>query len=552
MQAPVLVLNTNTKRETGKKAQTGNITAAKAVSDLVRTCLGPRAMLKMVLDAMGGIVLTNDGNAILREIDVAHPAAKSMIEISRSQDENVGDGTTSVIILAGEVLQMAEPWLDKGIHPQQIIGGFAKALDDTIELLNKLSINVDVNNRKEMLDIIATCIGTKFVARWNDLMCNLALDAVQTVVIDEEGRKEIDIKRYAKVEKIPGGEISECQVLKGVMLNKDVTHSKMRRRIENPRILLLDCPLEYKKAESQMSINVKDPSAWETIMKQEEAYIAKQCADIIALKPDIVFTEKGLSDLTQHHFIKAGITAFRRVRKTDNLRIARACGATIAHRTDELQESDLGTGCGLFEVRKIGDEYFCFIEECKSPKACTILLRGANKDVLNEIERNLQDAMSVTRNIILEPKLVPGGGAIEMAISQALMNKSNLIEGIQQWTYRGIAQALEVIPRTLAQNCGAKIVKVLTELRAKHASDPEKNFTFGIDGLNGVVADMKKTNTFDPVSVKMQTIKAAVEQACLLLRVDDIVSGINKRPQGGGGGAPSQQQQMMEEESPEM
>jgi len=540
MQAPVLVLNTSTKRESGRKAQTGNIMASKAVADLIRTCLGPRAMLKMVLDAMGGIQLTNDGNAILREIDVAHPAAKSMIDISRAQDENVGDGTTSVVILAGEVLQTAEPWLEKSIHPHQIIGGYSRALDDALVIINKLAVQIDTSSRTEMLKIIQSCIGTKFVSRWSDLMCGLALDAVLTVTLDVDGRKEIDIKRYAKVEKIPGGEITDCVVLKGVMLNKDVTHASMRRRIENPRIILLDCPLEYKKAESAMNIEVKDPSHWDTILKQEEAYIEKLCTEIIALKPDIVFTEKGLSDLAQHYFVKNNITAFRRVRKTDNNRIARSCGATICHRTDELQESDVGKECGLFEVRKIGDEYYCFIEECKNPKACTILLRGANKDVLNEIERNLQDAMSVARNVMFEPRLVPGGGAIEMAVSQALMTKSNLIEGVQQWTYRGIATALEVIPRTLAQNCGAKIVKVLTELRAKHASDPEKNFTFGIDGLKGTVADMKELGIWEPITVKTQTIKTAVEQACLILRVDDILSGISKKQQGGGG---QQQQQ---------
>jgi len=548
MQAPVLVLNTSTKRETGRKAQTGNIMASKAVADLIRTCLGPRAMLKMVLDAMGGIQLTNDGNAILREVDVAHPAAKSMIEISRAQDENVGDGTTSVIILAGEVLQLAEPWLEKNIHPQQIIGGYTKALDDAISIINKLSVPIDTTNRVEMLKIVQSCIGTKFAARWNDLMCGLALDAVLTVVMDVEGRKEIDIKRYARIEKVPGGEITDCRVIKGVMLNKDVTHASMRRRIENPRILLLDCPLEYKKAESQMDIKISDPSHWETILKQEEAYIEKLCKEIISLKPDIVFTEKGLSDLAQHYFVKNNITAFRRLRKNDNLRVARACGATIAHRTDELQESDIGTGCGLFEVRKIGDEYFCFLEECKAPKACTVLLRGANKDVLNEIERNLQDAMSVARNVLFESRLVPGGGAIEMAVSQALMTKSNLIEGVQQWTYRSIANALEVIPRTLAQNCGAKVVKVLTELRAKHASDPEKNFSFGIDGMKGTVADMKDLGIWEPVTVKTQTIKTAIEQACLLLRVDDILSGISKKKEGGGGG---QQQHPEDGEGPE-
>jgi len=480
-------------------------------------------------------------------VEVTHPAAKSMIEISRAQDENVGDGTTSVIILAGEVMQMAEPWLERGIHPQLIISGYTRALDDAITFINNLAVPIDTKNRQEMLKIISSCIGTKFVSKWSDQMCALALDAVTTVSIEENGRKEIDIKRYAKVEKIPGGEIADCCVLKGVMLNKDVTHAKMRRKIENPRILLLDCPLEYKKAESQMNIEVSNPDHWTTILKLEEEYVAKMCADIIKLKPDLVFTEKGLSDLAQHYFVKNNITAFRRVRKTDNNRIARACGATICHRTDELQESDVGTRCGLFEVKKIGDEFFCFIEDCKDPKACTILLRGASKDVLNEIERNLADAMSVARNVLFEPKLVPGGGAIEMAVSQALITKSNSIEGVQQWTYRGIANALEVIPRTLAQNCGAKIVKVLTELRAKHASNPEKNFTFGIDGMKGTVADMRELGIWEPISVKTQTIKSAIESAALLLRVDDILSGISKKKEGGGG----QPQQQEMDDAPE-
>jgi len=381
-------------------------------------------------------------------------------------------------------------------------------------------------------------------------MTNLALDAVQTVFMEENGRKEIDIKRYIRVERIPGGEINDCKVLKGVMVNKDITHPKMRRRIENPRILLLDCPLEYKKAESAMNIEVTDPNHWSQILKQEEEFIARLCADIIKFKPDIVLTEKGLSDLAQHYFIKNNITAFRRLRKTDNLRIARAVGATICHRTDEIQESDIGTGCGLFEVRKIGDDYFFFMEECKNPKACTIILRGANKEILSEIDRNLTDAMNVARNVIMEPKLVPGGGAIEMAISQYLNTKSNSIEGVQQWTYRGIANALEVIPKTLAQNCGAKVVKVLTELRAKHASDPDKNFFFGIDGNEGKVADMRQVGVWEPISVKSQTLKSAIESACLLLRVDDILSGVTKKkPQGGSGQeqpTPEQEEMMQE------
>jgi len=249
-------------------------------------------------------------------------------------------------------------------------------------------------------------------------------------------------------------------------------------------------------------------------------------------KPDLVITEKGLSDLAQHMFVKAGVTALRRARKTDNVRIARVCGATIVSRPDELQESDVGTQAGLFEVRKIGDEYFTFIEQAKNAKACTVLLRGANKDVLNEIDRNLNDAFAVVRNILIEPKLVPGGGAIELAISQALIEKAATIEGVQQWTYRDIANALEIIPRTLAQNCGAKVVRLLTELKAKHASDPKKNYCWGVDGLEGIAADMNQIGIFEPFSTKAQTIKAAIESACMLLRVDDIVSGLNKKGDG--------------------
>eukprot|EP01100_Stratorugosa_tubuloviscum_P004366 TRINITY_DN2091_c0_g2_i1.p1 TRINITY_DN2091_c0_g2~~TRINITY_DN2091_c0_g2_i1.p1 ORF type:complete len:549 (-),score=307.80 TRINITY_DN2091_c0_g2_i1:226-1872(-) len=535
MSAPVLVLNSNTTRETGRKAQLGNISASKAVADIIRTCLGPRSMLKMMLDPMGGITITNDGNAILREIDVSHPAAKSMIELSRVQDEEVGDGTTSVIILAGEMLTIAEPWLEKNLHPTIIINAFRKALEDGLVHLEKIAIKIDINNRQEMLKIIKSCIGTKFISRWSSLMCNLALDAVLIVSSDND-RKNIDIKRFVRVEKIPGGEIEESSIIPGVILNKDVTHASMRRRIENPRIILLDCPLEYKKGESQTNVEIKNENDWNVLLRLEEDAIKKMCDDIIKFKPDLVITEKGLSDLAQHFFVKNNITALRRMRKTDSNRIARATGAKIVNRTDEIQESDVGTGCGLYEVRKIGDDYFSFITNCKNPKACTILLRGASKDVLNEIDRNLNDAMSVARNVVIEPKLVPGGGASEMSVSNHLVEKSKAIEGIMQWPYRAAALGLEVIPRTIAQNCGAKTVRTLTELRAKHAAAPIENSSWGIDGLKGNLCDMKELNIWEPFSVKSQTIKTSIEAACLLLRVDDILSGMKKNENVSGAG----------------
>lgn len=543
MQAPVVVMNTQTgERQFGRKAQLSNITAAKTVADIIRSCLGPKAMLKMLLDPMGGIVLTNDGHAILREIEVAHPAAKSMIELSRTQDEEVGDGTTTVIILAGEILAQALPQLERNIHPVVIISAFKRALADALAIIDEISVPVDINNDKAMYSLISASIGTKFVSRWSELMCNLALKAVRTVSLDVGGgKKEVDIKRYARVEKIPGGEIEDSEVLDGVMLNKDITHPKMRRRIENPRVMLLDCPLEYKKGESQTNIEISKEEDWNRILQIEEEQVKAMCDAIIALKPDLVITEKGVSDLAQHFLVKANITALRRVRKTDNNRIARATGGTIVNSIFSATSSDIGTHCGLFEISKIGDEYFTFLTKCKDPKACTILLRGPSKDILNEIERNLQDAMGVARNVIWNPRLCPGGGATEMAVAVGLERRAKSVEGVAQWPYRAVAEAMEVIPRTLIQNSGNSPIRVLTQLRAKHAEGTDgSGSSWGIDGDNGKVVDMKEYGVWEPLAVKAQSVKTAVESACLLLRVDDIVAAKAAKqasgPIGGGGG----------------
>lgn len=527
MNVPVMVLNTNTQRETGRTAQLNNIAAAKTVADIIRTTLGPRSMLKMLLDPLGGIVMTNDGHCILREVDVSHPAAKSMIELSRAQDEEVGDGTTSVIVLSGEILSIAEPLLQKNFHPTVIISGFIKALGTALDTLKAISKEIDINNQKELAELVLSSIGTKFSSRWGPKMVDLAVGAVTKVVQKRGDYTEVDVKRYVRIEKIPGGELSECKVLNGVMFNKDVTHSKMRRRIENPRILLLDCPLEYKKGESQAHVEMMKEEDFNALLRQEEEYIEQICAQIVAFKPDIVITEKGVSDLAQHYLLKAGITAFRRLRKTDNNRVARAVGATIVSRTDEIQETDIGTGCGLFEVRKIGDEYFAFLEECKNPKACTVLLRGGSKDVLNEIERNLQDAMQVVRNVVFNPRLVPGGGAAELAMAHAIIQNTEKIEGVAKWPYAAIATALEIIPKTLAENCGANVIRLLTDLRTKH-SEPG-NHTWGVNGNTGEMADMNKLMIWEPLVVKEQTIKTAIESACLILRIDDVVSGTRKK-----------------------
>merc|ERR1712107_115154 len=386
----------------GKNVQQGNINAGKAIGDVVRTCLGPRAMLKMLMDPMGGIVMTNDGNAILREITVQHPAAKTMIEIARTQDEEVGDGTTSVIVLAAEMLGVSHQFLEEKMHPTVVIQAYRQALEDAAVILaENVSTKIDLDDAVAVRKVIQSCVGTKFIAKWSDLACDIAMDAVKTVTMTAGDKKEIDIKRYAKVEKIPGGTIEDSAFLKGVMFNKDVTHPKMKRRIENPRILLLDCNLEYKKGESQTNIEIMNEEDFSKALEAEETYIKKICDEIAAFKPDLVITEKGVSDLAQHFFNKAGITAIRRLRKSDNLRVARACGAT--------------------------------------------------KDILAEVERNLQDALNVARNLYQDPFIVPGGGVTEMEVAHQLGLKAKTLNGVIQWPYKAVTSALEIIPRTLAQ-----------------------------------------------------------------------------------------------------
>jgi T-complex protein 1 subunit gamma len=572
-----LLLDQTTKRQSGRQAQLANIQAAKAVADVIRTTLGPRSMLKMLLDPMGSIILTNDGHCILREMDVSHPAAKSMIELSRATDEEVGDGTTSVIILAAEVLQQAEPFLRNNVHPTVIVQAYSKALQVAMNIMERAAIDVSVEKDTELMkQLVESSLSTKFSSRWNEKMVEMALAAVTIVaqkkptietvptkendspntLFQQKGfqlaEAEVDLKRYAKVEKIPGGEMDDCTVLKGVMFQKDTVHSSMRRRIVNPRILLLDCPLEYKKGETQTNMEVTKENDWNALLQLEEEQVALMCADIIRHKPDIVITEKGVSDLAQHYLSKANITAFRRLRKTDNNRIAKAVGATIVSRTDEIQESDLGTQCGLFEMRVIGSEPFVYLTECTNPGACTIVLRGGSKDVLNEIERNLQDAMQVVRNVVYSPKLVPGGGAIEMAVTVGLKQYgATHIHGIQQAPFMAVGEAMEAIPRTLAQNCGVSVIRTITQLRAKHASqyemestkvttesadsqeltlNPEQvsNCSWGLNGITGELVDMKEYGIWEPLSVKLQTIQSAIESACMILRIDDIVSGSKK------------------------
>jgi len=418
-----------------------------------------------------------------------------------------------------------------------IIKAYRLALEDMINWAEeKFSKPVDVTDETQLAMVVKSCLGTKMLSNHMDLAVRIALDAVKTIDVKKNDHREIDIKRYCRIEKIPGGMIEDSQVVKGVVLNKDVVHPKMKRRIEKPRVLLLDCSLEYQKGESQTSLEIMREQDFSKVLQQEEDAIRKMSEAIVNLKPDLVITEKGISDLAQHFLNKAGITALRRVKKTDNNRMARVTGARILNDTQDLHEDDVGTQADLFEVKKIGDEYFAYLTSEKST-AVTVVLRGPSKDIINEADRNIQDALGCVRNVLLNPRVVPGGGALEMALSHALDEKSKSIEGVTQWPYQALARALEVIPRTLIQNAGASTLRQLIALRAKHAQS-EEFWTWGVDGETGELTDMKELNIWDPLSVRIQVLKTAVETAVMLLRIDDIVSGTKKRgaEEDGGGG----------------
>lgn len=499
--------------------------SGKAFGDIIRSFIGPRAMLKTQMDPMGRILITNDGNAVLREITVRHPAARSILKIACKLNEDFGDGTKSVIVLAGEFLSVAEQFLKQKIHPIIITRAYHQALEDMLNVINnEYSISVPVDDESKLIEAIQSCVSTESNGRLTHLACKIALNAVKTVLIKEEGHIKIDINRFVKIEKMSGGAIEDSEVLSGIMLtNKDVIHPKMRRFILNPKIILLNCPLEYIKGVNQTKFKIVRKRSIEKLYEIEEAYIRKICADITVLKPDLVCTEKGVSDLAQHFLLKNGISVIKCIKTSDIHRIAKACNASIVSCTDELNENHIGIDAGRFEVKKIGDEYFSFITECNNPKACTILLRGPSRDILNEVEKNLQNAMYVAKNIILNPKLVTGGGSIDMAISQALMNRSCHVDSEIQWMYKAIAQALEVIPRTLLQNCDISPLKTMSLLRFKHSIKGSEYL--GINGKTGEMTNMKDLIVWEPIVVKSQVYTTAIKTAIILISIDDIVSG---------------------------
>ncbi|KAH0569688.1 TCP-1 chaperonin subunit gamma [Spironucleus salmonicida] len=518
MQPEVFVINENSKRERGDTARQNNIKASTTVADIIRSTLGPRSMLKMILDPAGGIVMTNDGNAILREVDVAHPAAKSMIELARGQDEQCGDGSTGVVVLTGEIIASCEK-LVKQMHPIVL----TQNLQECLEFINTQISGKEVENSKEnAIQVINNCLNTKFSSNWGDLIVNMAFQAVKIVQNQMKfcDATDIDIKRFARVEKIPGGAVDDCQIIRGCVLNKDIIHPSMPKSLQNPRILLLDATLEYKKANSMLNVELQDKASLTALLNVENDFL-NDCVDkIVKFNPNIVITEKGVSDIVAQRFADLNIVCLRRVRKTDNVRLAAATGARIVNRLDDIRAGDIGNA-GVYELQKFGDEFFVFVHECDEKcAACTLLLRGASKDALLEVERNLQDALHVARNFFLAPNVAVGGGAFEMQISALLNIESLKRTGNDAMVFQSVSRAFEVIPRTLLMNCGGNVIREITKLRGLQSQGQAQ---MGVNGETGEIVDcFGAYRIWDLYETKIQMVRTAFEQACMIMRVDDL------------------------------
>jgi T-complex protein 1 subunit gamma len=497
-----------------------SLNVIKSYSNIIQTTLGPRSMLKMIIDSRGNIIVTSDGNWILREIETNHPIAKSLIDLSKIQDQEIGDGTTSIVILSCEFLKIVEFLIKKNFHSLQIIGCFFQIIADTIVFLETdLAIRLNNKNFSEYKKLIVSTISTKLSGRFSRLICEISLKTLKILNFS----KSLDFKKFIKIEKICGGSIKESKVLSGIMINKDISHPKMKKFLTNAKILLLDSSIGYQKPESQTYMEVKKNRKCEDIVKSEENYIIFICKILKNFNPDIIVTEKSVSDLGLHYLYKEGITVVQRVKKSDNHRISKITGGTIVSSVFDLETSDLGFVKKFF-VKKICQENYIFLTNRDKIISCTILLFGPSRDVLDEIERNLQDALEIVKNINKNPKILPGGGATEMAIEKFLLKKAGLIKNSNFYIYKSIALGFEIIPKILIENCGVSSVSSLNILKYHHAND--KKF-FGIDGKNGNILDTRKIGLFESFDSKIQLIKSSLENCAMLLRVDRYLKGFS-------------------------
>ena len=541
---PVLILKEGTQRTVGRDAQRMNITAARIIAEAVRSTLGPKGMDKMLVDSLGDITITNDGVTILKEMDVEHPAAKMVIEVAKTQDNEVGDGTTTAVVIAGELLKRAEELLDQEIHPTVIAKGYRLAASKAMEILDSISIPIDVEDREALLKVVRTSITGKHAEVAVEHLANLVVDAVKIVAEKVDGKYKVD-EENVKIEKRYGGSIKDTQLVKGIVVDKEVVHPGMPKRVKDAKIAVLKASLEVKETETDAEIRITDPEQLQKFIEQEERMLKEMVDRIAKAGANVVFCQKGIDDLAQYYLAKAGILAVRRVKQSDIEKIAKATGAKILTDLREITPADLGEA-ELVEERKVGDEKMVFIEGCKNPKSVTILVRGGSEHVVDEAERNLMDGIKVAKCVLESGKIVAGGGASEMELSLRLKQWAPSVGGREQLAIEAFASALEVIPRSLAENAGLDPIDIIVELRKAHE---EGKTTYGVDVFKGKASDMLASGVVEPVKVKKQAISGATEVAIMILRIDDVIAAKGTESKGGAGETGKSEEEESESES---
>jgi thermosome len=530
---PVLILKEGTTRSRGKEAQRNNIMAARVIGEVLKTTLGPRGMDKMLIDSLGDITITNDGAAILDEIDVEHPAAKMMVEIAKTQDDMVGDGTTTAVVLASELLKKAEELLDQNIHPTILVSGYRKAAQKAIETIGKIAVPVDIEDRKTLLKVALTSMSSKAVGSAREHLAKISIDAVKQITEQRGDRKIADIDNLQLVKKT-GKSLLETQLITGIIIDKEIVHPGMPKKKENAKIALLDSALEIEKTEISAEIRIRDPSQMKAFLDQESNMMKKMVDKIKASKADVVFCQKGIDDMVQHFLAKEGIMAARRVKESDMEKLSRATGGRIISDLDDLNANDLGQA-GLVEERKIGDDKMIFVEKCKDPHSVAILIRAGLERMVDEAERAMTDSLSVVSDVIENSKIVAGGGAAEVEVAKELRKYATKVGGREQLAIEAFAEAVEIIPRTLAENAGLEPIDIIVALRSAHEKADGKYK--GINVFTGKMQNSLDDGVIEPSVVKEQAIKSAAESAAMILRIDDVITA--KAPkEGPGGGMP--------------
>jgi len=532
-QQPIIVLREGTKRERGKNAQENNIAAARAISESVKSTLGPKGMDKMLVDSMGDVVITNDGATILKEIDVEHPAAKMIVEVAKSQDEECGDGTTTAVVLTGELLKEAGDLLDQNIHPTVINSGYQLAAKKAIEVLKKLAIDIKPNDKNTLIDIAKTSMASKNASSEKEILAELVVDAV-TKVAEKRGNETIVDLDNIQIIKKQGGGISKTEIIDGIILDKERVHEGMPSQIKNAKIALVNAAFEVKKTEVDARIQIQDPTQLQAFLDEEESMIRKMVDQVIKSGATVLICQKGVDDIAQHFLAKKGIYTVRRAKKSDMEKLAKATGAKIAANLDGLTASDLGFA-GIVEERKIGDDKMTFVTEAKNPKAVSILLRGTTEHITDELERALHDALSVVKVALEDGKMTPGGGAASIAVSMALREYAPSVGGREQMAIEAFADAIEIVPKTLSENAGLDPIDMMLEIRNAHSKG--KKYA-GINVLQGKVDDMIEQKVIEPLRVSLQEILAASEAATMILRIDDVIASKGGGGDGGGGMPP--------------